>query len=565
MTQLDLFALLSDSGKAGGKIKLSGMATPVREIIKSVARQGHILVVSWSSGKDSTACLNLTLTALQEMSANGESVPLLVVMHADPFVENPAVRAHADQEIAAIRAYADLHGLQCRIEVSTPSLAAQWAVKVISGRNLPPLPGRPRDCTLDLKVLPMKRLKTKIMKELHAIGEPVTILGTRFAESAGRKKRMLDRGETHEGIWTDAEGLKLSPIAHWTDDDLWQYLYECANGLEKTYGDLAGLIQLYLDGARTTVKNCSGQDIPLDTRFGCAICTVGRDKSMEGMVAKGEKYAHLKPLLALQEFIRNTQFDFDRRTWIGRTINSDGFIAIGPDTYSPSMLADLLRYCLTIDIREAEAAYRLGLDPRFQMISPEALIAIDAIWSLQGIHKPFEALRIFRDINEGARYDIPVLPKPKPVKVPEPRYLFAGQGWKDIDNSFRHQGIRNVVLEMVSEGDTGCMGTRTLKDGRITLDVEMSEHEFTIDRESACLILSLEIDFLLDTYQDDAFSPRTTGYRYYASVGTLNYAHTQVSSSDLIMRRTAWKESLGLFDMSLNDLLALVSGSGEMP
>lgn len=558
--QLDLFGQLHTESRN----TTAQLAHAAKSMIKQVARCGHPLMVAWSSGRDSTTCLNLTLVAMSEMTAAGEPVPQLVVLHADPLVENPAVHQHAMNEISAIKRYAERHDIPIRVEISTPALISQWAVKVISGRNLPPLPGRPRDCTLDLKVTPMKRLKAKVIKELgeQMATKPVTIIGTRFAESSGRKKRMKERGETADGLWSDKEGLKLSPIAEWSDEELWQYLYDCSNGYEECYGDLGNLIQLYLDGSREIARNCAGQPMPC-ARFGCMLCTVGRDKSLEGMLAKGEKYSYLRPIKQLQQFIRNTRFDYDKRTWIGRSINS-GYIAIGPDTYSPGMLADLLRYCLTIDIREIEAAEKAGIEPRFQLISPEALVAIDAIWSLQGIHKPFEALRIYRDICDGSRYDIPSIPEPKPVPVPEARYLYVGDGWQDIENDFRVMGIRNIMLELASEPNTGCMGTKTLKDGRVVLDVEMAKNEFTIDEEAAGFILGFELDYLLDKYPSEYFFPRTTGYRYYSTMGTLQFAKGQVNSSDLIMRRTAWKESMGLFDMPREELLARTISKAEM-
>jgi len=562
--QLDIFPQESVSPRTV-PVEVSGISIPVKEVIKATARQGHPIVVAWSSGKDSTACLNLVLVSLAEMVRNCEVVPQVIILHADPLVENPAVHQHALSEIIAIKRYAESNGIDIRMEISKPALLSQWAVKVISGRNLPPLPGRPRDCTLDLKVIPMEKLKKHIFKELNSKDtlEPVTVVGTRFAESAGRRKRMEKRGETHKHLWRDKEGLKLSPVAHWSDDDLWQYLYECSNGLEECYGDLGNLIQLYMDGAREVVRNCSGQLVPCNTRFGCMVCTVGRDKSMEGMLAKGEKYSYLQSIHELQDFIKNTRFDFERRAWIGRSIN-DGYIAIGPDTYSPDMLADLLRYCLTIDAREIEAATKLHIEPRFQLISPEALIAIDAVWSQQGIHMPFEALRIYREICEGARYDVPTVPIPEQISVPKARYLYVGEGWENIDNDFRMMGIRNIMLEMTSESDSGCMGTKSLKDGRIVLDVETADSEFTIDAEAAGFILGFELDYLLDKYPKEYFFPRTTAYRYYTTMGALQFASGRVNSSDLIMRRTAWKESMGLFDMSKEQLLANTVSKEDM-
>lgn len=546
-------------------IALAGAAV---HSIKAVALAGHPIFLTVSYGKDSSSCLSLALMAFKEMMEEQLHVPPLVILHADPLIDNPEVTLHAHREMEALRTYADRHGLDIRIEISKPALVAQWAVKVLSGRNLPPLPGRPRDCTMDLKVLPMKKVKKRLMKEFHDADnyrEPCTILGTRFSESASRKKRMLERGETAGKVWRDKEGLKLSPIAEWSDDDVWEYIYACARGDIKAYSTFQSLTDLYLACATETKQTAHGEAAPCDVRTGCMLCTVGRDRSLEGMVAKGDRYAYLKPLLRLQDFIRRTQYDLDRRQWVGRTINQHGYIEIKPDTYSPAMLDELLRYCLTIDLEEREAAYAASLDePRFQILNPQSLVAIDAIWSQQGIHSPFMALRIYRDVCiYGNRYYIPELPKPKPVPIPEAKYFYAGKGWHDVDNSLRHQGIRNVVLEMVSEEGDGCMGTKTLADGRIVIDTEMSDGEFTVDMESACMILDFELDYLLEKYNDPWF-PRTSAFRYYSSIGALQFSKGQIGASDLIVRRTAWKESLGLFDMTREELLARTVSAEEM-
>lgn len=531
-------------------------ADKARRLITSVAEAGHPLIVAWSAGKDSTCVLVLVLSALREMAQRGSPCPPLIVMHADTLVENPEMAIHAQREMAAIRAYADKFGLDVRIKVSTPSLLSQWVVKVVGGRNLPVFANKgTRDCTVDLKITPMGRLKKAVMKGIKAQWglPPVTILGTRFSESPGRKKRMLERGENAEDVWSDTEGLKLSPIADWDDAVLWDYLYACAEGLEESYNDCSELVRIYMAGTEETCM--SGETEIPSCRFGCSICTVGRDRSMEAMLIKGGRYAYMQPLYDLQRFLVNTQYDLSRRQWVGRSIK-EGRIAIAPDVYSPAMLEELLRCMLTIDIREKETAMRLGIEPRFELVSAKALVAIDAIWSQQGIHKAFHALSIYRDVYEyGERYDLPELAEVhKTGSIPEPRYIEVGKAWEDRGGKYEFCGLRDPILEMASEQGTGCMGHKELPDGRIVLDAETSESSFDIDDEAISFILGMELDYLIGLGES---MPRNYGFRHYITLGAINLAKSQFGKTDIILRRTSFKEFEGLFDMSPEELLEL--------
>lgn len=544
--QLALFELPEGPG-------IEQLAERAINLIRTVAAKGHPLVAAWSGGKDSSTVLNLSLVALKQLVDSGAAAPQLIVLHADTLVENPEMAAYAYSEMNRIREYARQHNLPVQIEISKPALLAQWPVKVVSGRNLPVFANKgSRDCTMDLKVMPMGKVKNRIMRNLTRTvnAAPVTILGTRFAESPGRKARMLERGENAEDLWSDKEGLKLSPVANWSDADLWQYLYACANGELESYGTFSGLIDLYTDGASSIETLSNGIDVP-SCRFGCAICTVGRDRSMEAMLAKGGKYSYMQPLYDLQRFLVNTQYDLDRRQWVGRSIK-EGYIAIAPDTYSPEMLEELLRIILTIDVREKETAYALDIEPRFELISAQALIAIDAIWSQQGIHPSFHGLAIYRDIYvDGKRYDIPITTPGSPVEIPPPKYLYVGEGWL-VEHGLEYSGLRDVFVETFSEGN-GCMGTKTLTDGRVVLDGEVSDGEFTVDCEASGLILGLELDYLINL---SSSVPRNYGFKHYTTLGALKFAKSQFGTTDTIMRRTAFKEYEGIFDMSREELLA---------
>jgi len=537
-------------------------------LIKRFAIAGHPLVASCSFGKDSTVVLNLILMALKQLQQQGQSLPHVVVLHADTLVENPHMAAHAKAEIEAIRAYGRLNDLPVQVQISIPALLSQWSVKVIGGRDLPVFANKgQRSCTIDLKVTALNKLKKRVMRQLGSSSdlEPIVCLGTRFSESNIREARMLSRRENSSDVWTDKDGLKLSPICDWTDADIWSYLYACSNDEFPSYGNFSNLIKLYRAGSSQLNTLESGLEIPI-CRFGCSICTVGRDRSMEAMLAKGNEFAYMQPLYDLQRFLLDTQFDLDLRRWVGRSIK-DGQIAIAPDGYSPDMLESLLKFALTMDLEEKQAAMRLDISPRFEMVSAQALIAIDAIWSQQGIHPAFHALKIFRDIYvKGKRYPIPQTTPGKPAEIPSPRYLDVGKGWEDRTGRYEYCGLREMSLEMTSESGSGCMGTRTLTDGRIVLDAEMSEGEFTVDMESAELILGFELDYLIE--MSDRV-PRTYGYRHYVALGALQFAKAQMGMADTILRRTSFKELEGIFDMTRDEILAKTEPTpeqdGDMP
>ena len=525
-----------------------------QEAIRQVLLNQHPLAISSSYGKDSTCSLNLVLQVAQEMTKQGHSLPPIIISHADPLVENPAMARHAKEEMARIREFVAAEGLQVEIRVATPNLLAQWPVRVIGGKALPVFAmKKERDCTKDLKIAPQNRLRKAVLKELAGQGKaPVTVLGTRFEESSNRKARMEGRGENGDGVWINSDGeLMLSPIADWTTAEVWTYLNACAAGESFAYGDFKGLIDLYLDGATEIETAENGCQVPV-CRFGCSVCTVGRDKSMEALLAnRPEKYGYMAGLLRLQKFLVNTQYDLGRRQWLGRSVTDDGCVAIAPDVYSPQMLQDLLRYCLTLDVKEKEAACRLGIDPRFEIISMQVLIAIDAYWSLNGYLPAFRALAIYKDVYlDGNRYEIPeIAPTPR-VTIPKPKYLSVGKEWWE---DYEWAGLYDPLLDAFGEG---CVEHATLTNGRKVLGVR-KDLSFDVDLESAHLTLELELDSLLERHRNP-LTARTAAFHWYVQTGILNIAKGKHASElDFILRRTLMKQRQGLFDATPERLLAL--------
>lgn len=219
------------------------------------------------------------------------------------------------------------------------------------------------------------------------------------------------------------------------------------------------------------------------------------------------------------------------------------------------MLQDILRYALTIDIEEREAADRLGIEPRFQIVSLQALIAIDAVWSLQAFTLPFTALAIYRAIVQGRRYPVPDLPMSPRTPIPPPRFIYVGgQGWNQGD-TWQYTGLRDVMLD--GFGGAGCIGYREIRVGgnqRTVMDVNTSDM-FSVDAESASLLLEFELDRLVDEWHgpnarrlplQEGHHLAGTGYRFYVTYGTLSIYKSRIAEVDEILRRSAWRERAGL-------------------
>lgn len=518
-----------------------------KEIIEQTLRTGRPIVVPYSGGRDSSSVLNLTVSAAGRLKALGIKLAPIFVINADTMIENPEVCLVLDRSLKDLRQYCANTGIDLSISQSRPALNSEWMVKILSGRNLPIFANRKhRDCSVDLKITPMERLKKKLLKTIREdYGEPITMVGTRYAEGAGRRQRMEARGESAETVWSnDQSGDMLSPIAEWADADIWTYLQGVVKGQEEGFTDFSDLIHMYWTGTELSEGHTSPS-----CRFGCSVCTVGRDCSMENMLKNDpDRYGYMAGINQLQRYLVATQYDFSKRQWIGRTIHN-GYLAIYPDTYGPQMLEDLFLMILTLDAREQEAAYRLGIEPRFQLLHPRAIIAIDALWSMQGSHLPFHGLYLFDQVyNKGLRKEIPEIEATPQTPVPAKRYLHVGDAWKD-STEFAACGLRNVSVEMSCDSDSfsGCGRTETLNDGRIVMDCLYSEDGlFDVDEESAMMVLGMELDYLLRNYHNTGYK-NTYGYNLYATMGVLQLSsRRQTGTSDFILRRTAFREKLGL-------------------
>ncbi|WP_019583840.1 phosphoadenosine phosphosulfate reductase family protein [Thioalkalivibrio sp. ALE16] len=434
------------------------------EKFRSLIAAGEVLAFATSFGKDSTASLNLGLEAAVAHQAAGGTVPPILVLHTDTTVENPAVRAYADEMIEALRAFSRRQRLDVRVIVSQPSLLTQWPVQVVSGRRLPTFANRAhRRCSVDYKRTPAERALAHAKAGLAEAGyadRPVVVLGTRMDESAGRAIRMEKRGEgAHVNEIKDPETgavtqRTFAPIAAWTTDDVWAYLANAGEGqaFSAFTRDFRETIDLYKDSAgECVIVNAGASTQPAaacGARHGCWACTVAgsSDKSMETMLTQPQ-YAYMQRLNDLRNWLVATQNDFGIRRWISRKTDPvTGYTPIIPADYDAKTTRWLLAVLISMDVAEAERAEAFARrvkagdaendpgvqairataaeadlieqrvaryiermqSPQFQVVTQEVLATIDFLWSVDALHPPHEALKVWEEVvNEGHRVFAP--------------------------------------------------------------------------------------------------------------------------------------------------------------
>ena len=513
---------------------------------------GAVAVAS-SFGKDSTLVVILALEAMRRLQRQGRASKPLVIMTSNTRIENPLVERMVGTEMDKILSYVAQHDLPVHIVVGRPSLASSWAVKLISGQGIAPVPGGSSWCTEDWKIRPMRKALAAWAKSQGIDGEILRMTGTRFSESQTRGRKMSERGESATRYTRNnrAEAI-LSPIADLSSDDVWEILGLVRGGhLPGAYSDLDALFEVYAQAGGTSCaviadERLNGQQRgECSARTGCMFCTkVSRDESLANMLAD---HPELASVYAIREWIAAITFDHDRRNWMGRTIR-DGYIRVQPDSYAPAVMQDLLRYCLTADVEEQARAGSAGEKPLFQIIGIDALIAIDFYWSLYGATPAFEAWRIHSAIvDKGERYHPQTLDPAPRSPLPAPRYLPVGDNWMQggYDQcAYSHSGLRDPLAESL-EADTGAdLPLRTLGDGREILDITRGD-AMTVDLESQASWDFLQ--FMLDDEIRNAEAwgvKPSTAARTYLRFGLVAYHDHGLL--DLLLKRAAFREANGL-------------------
>jgi 3'-phosphoadenosine 5'-phosphosulfate sulfotransferase (PAPS reductase)/FAD synthetase len=431
-------------------IYIEDLITLAKKATAKALENYKVAIVGWSSGKDSSLTLDLTIKTLVKMKQEGKETPLLIVHTNDTTVELPEVIKHARKESKKIKSFLDDTGLEYIISVGKPSLTNTWAVQLLTGRKLPTYRDKKTaDCSVDYKVNTGTRsIKTALKSKNLKLSDALFILGTRFEESTVRKANMNEREESSTTVAKNSKsGDSFAPIAEWYTLDVWTYLSlgsEDAvfsdNTSFNSYSDFTELNRLYSDASDTEgcqvfassesdKRGCGG------SRFGCWTCVKsGPDKSMLSLIKNDTKYNYLKPLSKIQQFIYKSQYNWEMRNPVSRTLSNDGILGIQPDTLHPKTIEKLYIACLTIDRDYEEEMYRDGLDaPRVDAtLNAQRIAYIDALWSLRGMFPPFHAWKLAEEVysyNRSEYFEDEIVEYSK-TPIPKKRFLNIAEHFK---------------------------------------------------------------------------------------------------------------------------------------
>lgn len=270
--------------------------------IRNLYKEGVPMVVGWSGGKDSTACLQLVWSAIAELPEPERQTPVHVIT-TDTLVENPVVAAYVETQLEHINNQAAKQGIPIEGHRLTPDVEDRFMVCLIGRGYAAPRP-KFRWCTDRLKIKPSNRFIRDVISQA---GEAILVLGTRKAESAARARTMKqhESGRIRDRLSPNGSlpgSLVYSPIEAFTDDDVWIYLMQQPSPWGGRNHDLLTLYSgATEDGECPLVVDTSTPSCG-DSRFGCWTCTmVEQDKSMSAMIANDEQKEWMLPLLEIRD------------------------------------------------------------------------------------------------------------------------------------------------------------------------------------------------------------------------------------------------------------------------
>lgn len=505
---------------------------------------GKSLIVSCSWGKDSSVVLALSLEALRQCRSDGIPVKPLYVVTSNTRVENPLIDLYYRGEAAKVRAWAEHHDLPVVVASAMPELSENYLVGMIGGQMIASVPGADQKCSVNMKVEPLKRLKRRLLKKAGGSHGAVSLIGKRWSESTSRKLEMIKRNERPDVVVERNGEAQMFPIADWTEDHVFEFIALVRNDFIETYSHFDELIEVYRGAAAgecmiTAFADGKASGTGCSARFGCHICLrVQDDKSMENLIPENP---WLESLNDLRNYIGATHFDPSKRNYMPRSLNKDGLtVTLKPNAYSPEHCEDLLKFALTIQIREEEDARRHGRQVRFTLIGPQELLAIEVYWGRYGYHRTLRATAIWDEIyNQGVRYDIPKIDrkdwfKRDAIKVPDITVPFVDADYYAINN-----GMRDMEAELV-----GSSRDKVAQDGTIYTDMNTGPR-FGIDFEAACLYLEFESASALANLNPGM---PAAGFHYLNRLGVVEFAKGAHSEYARMLRMGNAIVRMGLLD-----------------
>ena len=321
----------------------------IKEIQELYLSDSTPWVVGYSGGKDSTAVLQLVWYALSELPIERREKPVHVIS-TDTLVENPVVALWVTRSLSIMSTATEEQSLPIQPHRLLPELQDRYWVNLI-GRGYPAPRPKFRWCTSRLKINPSNKF---ILDLAEQNGEAILVLGTRKAESSVRAANMAKYEAASTRKLLSAHGQLdrswvYTPIASWSNDDVWLYLNQFKNPWGYTNKALLGMYQgATEDGECPLVVDTSTPSCG-DSRFGCYVCTlVEKDKSMHAMIQNDEEKEWMLPMMEFRNKwldVKNDRSVRDFRKMDGSLLVHNDRLVHGPykQDYREAMLSALLQ------------------------------------------------------------------------------------------------------------------------------------------------------------------------------------------------------------------------------
>ncbi len=555
--------------------------------LKEKIVDGYSCAIGYSGGKDSNLTVYVFLLSCMELvrEGRGHLIQPSIIFNSNTRIENPETKNLAYSYMAEFKDFCALHGIPLDLVTAQPSLAMSWVGKILGGRGIPVfVNANSRDCAIDWKV---NATKTAVNNWIRSLGykpsqfrktKLLTLLGSRLDESAKRKLSLekFDGDDVKVSTGTDGS-MFLYPILHFSTEQLWAVLTRAGVGgaLPSPVENFDELFEFYSESAsgdcpivQDTAKAYSKSGA-CSSRSGCILCTaVANDKSLENMlINEPDKYGYMKHLNQIQRVLVESQYNWDLRNGVGRTLYKSGHIELKSDTYRIGFLKRLLHGLISADFLEQRRAaehsrkFYTGelkptprnkrmCEPQFQFIEIESVIFLDFLWSLHGYCvEPFEALGIWESVYKYGELEL-FDDKSTLTRTRTPRkagmYLEVcspNEYWDSVlPSNQRYCGLVDQYQNAFNCAETNRVYDRHSNEFLEFTNIINEENNFTIDKESAFIFL----DFELERYRNAHITPQA------ACQVLLNFGVISLSKSSLLEKHYQAIRGSVFYQMGLN-------------
>jgi DNA sulfur modification protein DndC len=317
-------------------------------------------VVAYSGGKDSTLVLQLVYEML--LTLTQEQLKPVHIITSDTRVEAPNIEEYVKNSLIQLDQHAQISHLDLVVHLVKPDIENGFWSNLI-GKGYPPPNRWFRWCTTKLKIKPVRKVIDNLTAEY---GSVILLIGTRKAESSNRSRQIANRKYNSRGLNQHTEipnALVLQPIAQWSTDEVWEYLF--THNPAPWGFDHDKMLNLYRQANSGECPVITDLDTPScgGNRFGCWTCTVvTQDKSMKGFIETGEEW--MTPLYDFRLWLRDLHGKEELRNQYRRN-DQPGLGPFNSDARK-MILEELL-------ITEQKVAK--------QLISDEEILHIQDIWT----------------------------------------------------------------------------------------------------------------------------------------------------------------------------------------